>query len=109
MNGVLRCIVGYSGGVEDNPTYQTMKDYTEAVFVEFNPSIVSYEQILLKWRRLAEPYPTKRQYRSAVWYMSSAQEAVARQFCQGTEFVDVEPVTKFFMAEDRHQNFLARL
>ena len=84
-------------------------DYTEAVFVEFNPSIVSYERILVKWRGLAEPYPTKRQYRSAVWYMNPAQEAVARQFCQGMEFVDVEPATKFYMAEDRHQNFLARL
>jgi peptide methionine sulfoxide reductase MsrA len=109
MNGVLRCIVGYSGGVEVNPTYQSMMDYTEAVLVEFNPSMVSYEQILAKWKRLGDPYPSKLQYRSAVWYMNAKQETAAKDFCQGIEYVDVEPVTKFYMAEERHQNFLARL
>lgn len=84
-------------------------DHTEAVFIEYNPSIVTYEQILDKWRKLGDPYPTKRQYRTAVWYLNSAQEATARLFCQGIVYVDVEPATKFYVAEERHQNFLARL
>mmetsp|Transcript_14501 Transcript_14501/g.24017 ORF Transcript_14501/g.24017 Transcript_14501/m.24017 type:complete len:110 (+) Transcript_14501:277-606(+) len=109
MNGVTRCVVGYSGGLEPDPTYQTMMDYTEAVLVEFNPSIVSLEQILNKWKRLADPYPSKRQYRSAVWFLNAKQEEVAKEFCHGMEYVDVEPATKFYMAEERHQNFLARL
>jgi peptide methionine sulfoxide reductase MsrA len=109
MNGVTRCVVGYSGGLEPDPTYQTMMDYTEAVLVEFNPSVVSFEQILGKWKTLGEPYPANRQYRSAVWYTNADQEEVARQFCQGIEYVDVEPATKFYLAEKRHQNFLARL
>ena len=84
-------------------------DHTEAVFIEYSPSIVTYEQILEKWRKLADPYPTTRQYRTAVWYLNSAQEATARLFCQDMEHVDVEPATKFYVAEERHQNFLARL
>ena len=109
MRGVQRCIVGYSGGVEPNPSYYEMKDYTESVFVEFDPRQVSYEMILRKWRSISEPYPSKRQYRSAVFYANKEQERIARDFCKNMDYVDVEPVTKFYMAEERHQNFLARL
>jgi peptide-methionine (S)-S-oxide reductase len=50
MSGVARCVVGYSGGIEPNPNYGNMKDFTESVLVEFDPSIVSYEQILQEVR-----------------------------------------------------------
>lgn len=109
MNGVRRCVVGYSGGTRPNPTYENIMDYTEAILVEYDPKIVSYRQILQKWRKLGEPYPAKRQYRSAIFCLNAEQEAIASDFCDGLEFVDIEPVTKFYMAEERHQNFLARM
>jgi peptide-methionine (S)-S-oxide reductase len=110
MRGVQRCLVGYSGGGEENPSYAEMKDYTESVFVEFDQSQVSYETILQKWKSMSTPYEqAKRQYRTAVFYLNEEQEKIARFICKDMEGVDVEPVTKFFMAEERHQNFLARL
>ena len=46
MNGIVRVVVGYSGGKEKNPTYQSIKDATEAYLIEFDPSKVSFEKIL---------------------------------------------------------------
>ena len=109
IRGVYRCLVGYSGGVEPNPSYDEMKDFTESVFIEFDPSQVSYAAILNKWKLISTPYETTRQYRTAVFYLSEEQKEVARIMCDGMSHVDVEPATKFFMAEERHQNFLARL
>jgi peptide-methionine (S)-S-oxide reductase len=109
MYGVQRCLVGYSGGVEPSPTYSEMKDYTESVLVEFDTNLITYEMILNKWKSITNPYPAQRQYRTAVFYSSEEQETVARQVCQDMEHVDIEPVTRFYMAEARHQDFLARL
>jgi peptide-methionine (S)-S-oxide reductase len=109
MHGVERCIVGYSGGQEPDPTYSEMRDFTESIFVEFDPSAVSYENILRKWKSMSAPYPTETQYRTAVFYLNENQGDIAKRFCQEMEYVDVEQATTFYMAEERHQNFLARL
>lgn len=39
---------GYSGGKESNPTYRFIKDHTEAVLIEFNPAVVSFEDLLIE-------------------------------------------------------------
>jgi len=112
MTGVQRCVVGYSGGVEPNPTYKNMMDYTESVLVEYDPTYLSYEDILRKWRTLGEPYPNKRQYRSAIFTLNAEQDKVAKEFVAGMKhgkYVDVESVTKFYRAEAYHQHFLKRL
>ncbi len=140
MNGVARCIVGYSGGVESKPNYNNMKDFTESVLVEFDPDVVSYEQILqevrswvrfqvfknllwhyfnpwLQWSRMDYPYTMdKRQYRSALFYLDDEQHDKAHMAVQRIEekasgrqvFIDVERVTKFYRAEEYHQDFLAK-
>ena len=107
--GIERCIVGYSGGKQPNPTYSQMKDHTESLFIEFDPSVVSYESILNKWKSITVPYEAKLQYRSAIFFVDKDQERIAREMCGGMEFVDIEPATKFYMAEERHQNFLDRM
>ncbi len=104
-----RCIVGYSGGFEIDPTYSEMKDHTESYLVEFDKKVISYERILEKWRAVSTPYPTEQQYRTAIFYTNPEQEAIARVVTSGMNHVSIEPVTKFYMAEDRHQNFLDRL
>lgn len=109
MPGVERCLVGYSGGHRPFPTYETMMDHTESVLIEYDPSKLSYRDILQKWRTLGEPYPTKTQYRSAVFFLNPQQEEIANDFCRGINHVDVEPATKFYMAELRHQDFLDRM
>ncbi|CAJ1968942.1 unnamed protein product [Cylindrotheca closterium] len=111
MYGVTKCVVGYSGGNELNPSYSEMKDHTESVLVEFDPTLISYQSILEKWKALSNPYPgADRQYRTAIFFCNEDQETTARQACGGMEdMVDVEPITRFYLAEARHQNFLARL
>ena len=46
MRGIYSVTVGYAGGIGLKPTYQTIKDHTEAVRIEFDPSSISYEDIL---------------------------------------------------------------
>lgn len=91
-----------------NPDYYNIQDYTEAVLVEFNPSIISYSEVLKKWKTMSAPYPTKRQYRHAILCTSDEQLRLAQEFCLNMEHVDVEPVTKFYRAEEWHQHFLTK-
>mmetsp|Transcript_134035 Transcript_134035/g.387926 ORF Transcript_134035/g.387926 Transcript_134035/m.387926 type:complete len:87 (-) Transcript_134035:178-438(-) len=86
-----------------------MKDHTEGYLVEFDKDVVSYEEILEKWKAITSPYPTDRQYRSAVFFANAKQEAIARAIVGDMEHVDIEPVKRFYLAEERHQNFLDRL
>lgn len=91
-------------------------DATEAFMVEFDPSIVSYEEILDEWANQHEPYyPSKCQYRSAIFYCDDEQFAVAQrkiqQLSKGGQrkvYVDLEPVSTFYMAEEYHQDFLEK-
>lgn len=57
----------------------------------------------------SHPYPTETQYRTAVFYLNENQREIAKRLCQEIEHVDVKQATTFYMAEERHQNFLARL
>ena len=49
----MKVVVGYTGGKELNPTYKKMKDATEAYLIEYDPTILSYEQILKKVRTIS--------------------------------------------------------
>lgn len=95
--------------MEQSPTYSSMKDHTESVLVEFDKKLIDYETILSKWKELASPYPTKRQYRTAIFYLNGSQEHIAQQVAGGMDDVDIEKATKFWLGEQRHQDFLARL
>jgi peptide-methionine (S)-S-oxide reductase len=53
---VVNSIVGYSGGVEKDPTYEEILDHTEAILVEFDLAVVSYDEILQVWAKMiADP------------------------------------------------------
>lgn len=116
MGGVADVVVGYTGGKKTNPTYQNIMDSTEAFMVEFDPSLISYEDILDEWAKQHEPfYPSKCQYRSAIFYCNEDQRNAAlkkiEEFSKGGErkvYVDVEPVSAFYKGEEYHQNFLEK-
>jgi peptide-methionine (S)-S-oxide reductase len=118
MEGVVGCVVGYSGGRGANPTYQNIQDYTEALLVEYNPDKLSYKDILTAWSGMDYPLvQQKTQYRSAIFaldddQLQQAQEFVARlqkeKYKDPIIYVDVEPVTKFYRGEEYHQDFLAK-
>ena len=111
--------MGYTGGDRKSPldmstdpvTYESIQDYTEALLIEFDPAVITYEQVLQQWKTDASPYPSKRQYRTAVWFLNQDQEARAKAFVNnmpGQKYIDVEPATQFFRAEEYHQNFLEK-
>lgn len=114
--GIADVVVGYSGGNKLNPTYRNIMDATEAVLVEFNPELISYEDILDEWARMHEPYyPSGTQYRSAIFYRNEEQQRVAMakvdSLGRGGEkkvYVDVEPVSAFYRGEEYHQDFLEK-
>lgn len=116
LDGVVRVVVGYTGGKQLEPTYRNIKDHTEALLVEFDPSIVSSEDLLITWSRMhSSSRQTKCQYRSAVWYLDEDQRAEAegvlegmKALCRGPVYSRVEPFTRFYRAEEYHQDYLMK-
>mmetsp|Transcript_971 Transcript_971/g.1700 ORF Transcript_971/g.1700 Transcript_971/m.1700 type:complete len:126 (+) Transcript_971:382-759(+) len=116
MGGVVDVVVGYTGGRKENPTYQNIMDATEAFIVEFDPSVISYEEILDEWATQHAPfYPSSCQYRSAIWYCNDKQRDAAQNKIeelgkggQRKVYVDLEPVTAFYRGEEYHQDFLEK-
>lgn len=109
--------MGYSGGKQDNPTYRNIRDYTEALLVEFDPSLVTYEDLVIEWTRMHSPTGRRTcQYRSAVWYLSDEQKEVCEEVVEGLKAVhgdhlntSIEPATRFFRGEEYHQDFTAKM
>lgn len=95
-----------------------MKDYTECILVEFDPSKVTYEDLLVEFSRLHSPHARRKtQYRSLILYANEEQRDLAEEFLDGLKAgtmrnesvqTDLEPFTKFFMGEEYHQNYLAK-
>lgn len=114
MNGVAQVIVGYTGGEMTNPTYQNIKDATEAVLIEYDPTVISYKTILDEWSKQHLPFmKQKTQYRSAIFAKNAEEVSVARKVVEelGTRdgrkvYTDVEEAGAFYRAEEYHQDFL---
>lgn len=129
--GVWVTAVGYQGGITKNPTYHEtttgMTGHTEIVKVVFDPSIVSYDQLLKLFFEEHDPTQGMRQgndvgttYRSAIYTTSPEQqataEAVRNRFQNAlTEAgnkskitTEIKPAEEFYYAEDYHQQYLAK-
>lgn len=108
--------MGYTGGQADDVTYNNIGDYTEALWIRYDNQRTSLTAILEAWQEMALPYPTKRQYRTALWYTNEEQKKEMETFVEklrergfnGVDHIDLEPATQFFKAEEYHQNFLAK-
>lgn len=118
---MVQVTVGYAGGQEADPSYQHIKDHTEAVRIEFDPRVVSYEELLqIFFQQVMGALLTpafSRQYRLLLLVHSEQQrEAVQRQLGNVRELlhvgpgeslcVDVESATDFYRAEEYHQKYL---
>lgn len=127
VRGVTSVESGYAGGTRAAPDYETVSSGTtghaESVKVVFDPSVVSYPQLLQIFFSVHDPTELNRQgpdfgtqYRSAVFYASDAQKkAVAGYVAQMTRaktfgkpiVTEVAPLNRFWPAEDYHQNYFA--
>lgn len=126
--GVLSAVSGYSGGSIPNPTYAQVSTettgYAESVRVTYDPSQVTYEQLLQVFFAVHDPTQLNRQgpdtgpsYRSAIFYVNGAQKQAAEAYIarltarkqfERKIVTAVEPLKNFYQAEAYHQHYLTR-
>ncbi len=127
IKGVESVESGYSGGTVPNPSYRAVctgtTGHAETVQVMFDPSVVSYRDLLNVFFAIHDPTSLNRQgadvgtqYRSAIFYHNDEQKAVAEQLIKELNdqhiwdrpiVTDVVPFEKFYVAEDYHQEYYA--
>lgn len=108
--------VGYAGGTTPGPTYRSIGDHTETLQVDYDPAVITYEELLdVFWaahRPTAPPHSV--QYASRIFAhdeaqrlsaVASAERAAARL---GRVFTEVRPHERFYLAEDYHQKYRLR-
>ena len=110
MEGITSSTVGYTGGKHGEPNYVTVcrgDGHTEAIKVEFDPAVISYERIMRKVLAQASGPPRKAQYMSAVWFMDDEQAKVAKQVAKelgkDREGVPILPAATWHDAEEYHR------
>jgi peptide-methionine (S)-S-oxide reductase len=114
---VIRTRAGYAGGTTKNPTYNSIGDHTETMQIDFDPSIISYKDLLEVFWKSHNPCQEAgtRQYMSAVFVHNDAQKKIAeetrtRAAAQQKNKI-VTPIlalTPFTLAEDYHQKYYLR-
>ena len=123
--GIVSTRVGYSGGDTPNATYRHHGDHTEAVEIDFDPTVTSYREVLEFFFQIHDPSTKNRQgndvgrsYRSAIYYTSPDQKQVAEEtiadvdasgLWPGPVVTEVEPAGDFWEAEEDHQDYLEKL
>lgn len=127
--GVVATAVGYAGGKIDKPTYKLVcsdtTGHAEVVQIQFDPSKVSYEQVIQVFWDNHNPTTLNRQgpdvgsqYRSVVFFHDDEQKAIAEKTKQavaasgkwGTKPIvtEIVPAVTFYAAEDYHQQYLEK-
>ena len=113
----MRTRVGYSGGTKKNPTYHSLGDHTEIIQIDYDPALISYQELLaVFWKSHPPGAPSwSRQYQAAVFYHNPAQKRLALETkarvaakIKGEVFTQVLPATAFYLAEDYHQKYYLR-
>jgi peptide methionine sulfoxide reductase msrA/msrB len=124
LPGVIDTEVGYTGGNVKNATYKNHEGHAEAVKITFDPSKISYEQILEFFFKLHNPTTLNQQgndlgssYRSAIFYNSEQQKQVAERVKHKVDasgawkrpvVTEIVPAKEFWTAEDYHQDYLVK-
>ena len=123
-DGVISTRVGSSGGDTPTATYRNHGDHAEAVEIVFDPSVISYRDILEFFFQIHDPSTKNRQgndigrsYRSAIYFTSDEQKQVALDtiadvdasgLWPGKVVTEVEPAGDFWEAEEEHQDYLEK-
>ena len=79
MPGIVRTRVGYAGGTTVNPTYRNIGDHAETIQIDFDPTVMTYEELLATFWASHNPIRLKlrRQYMSAIFYHDASQRDAA--------------------------------
>lgn len=124
MDGVVSTRVGYSGGEVPNATYRNHGNHAEAVEIVFDPTRISYRELLAFFFQIHDPSTANRQgndrgasYRSAIYFTTPEQQRVAVDtiadvdasgLWPGKAVTEVEEAGDFWEAEPEHQDYLQR-
>lgn len=125
VEGVIEVISGYTGGDQENPTYQQVSSgktgYKEAVEITYDPDKVSYKDLLQVYWRQIDPTDSGgqfadrgAQYTTAIYYHNQKQKEAALESKKKLEeskkfdksiVTEIKAAKKFYRAEDYHQNY----
>lgn len=114
MKGVYRTRGGYAGGEAPNPTYRRIGDHTETIQIEYDPEVISYEELINVFWESHNPLvgAWSRQYASIVFVHDEEQEAIARatsdalgQEAGSPVMTEIKPYETFYTAEAYHQKY----
>ncbi|MDO6480832.1 peptide-methionine (S)-S-oxide reductase MsrA [Shimia thalassica] len=124
MDGVISTRVGYTGGDVPNATYRDHGTHAEGIEITFDPSKLSYRQLLEFFFQIHDPTTPNRQgndlgmsYRSAIYFENETQKEIALDtiadldasgIWPGKVVTEVDPVGDFWEAEDFHQDYLEK-
>lgn len=124
LNGVQSVESGYSNGTTDKPTYKQVctgeTGYAEVAKIIFDPSVISYEEILEVFWTTHDPTTLNKQggdvgtqYRSAIFYTNDDQKQkaekskkdIAPQIWDNPIVTEITPLSNYYKAEDYHQDY----
>ncbi len=123
LPGVISVFSGYTGGHTKNPTYEQVSGektgHKEAVQITFDPSKITYDQLLEKYWYNVDPLNAKGQfcdigdsYKAFIFYTTPAQQKQAEASKEKIEVqlnepvaVEIQAATPFYLAEDYHQKY----
>ena len=123
--GIKDTEVGYIGGENENPTYRNHPGHAEGIELTYDPSEVSFAEILDYFYRIHNPTTVDRQgndlgasYRSAIFFQNEDEKKVAEEMIavvdeskkwEGKTVTTLEPYSTFWPAEPEHQDYLVRV
>jgi peptide-methionine (S)-S-oxide reductase len=117
LDGVIRTRAGYAGGEKLNPTYHDLGDHSESLQVDFDPSRISFEELLELFWRAHDPTHLSlwTQYKTVLFFDSPDQERAAAASRDRLEAAlgrpvrtEILPLAAFYQAEDYHQKYRLR-
>ena len=122
--GVLRTEAGYTGGANEDPTYENHPGHAEALEITYDPEEISYRELLDFFFQIHNPTTLNRQgndigtsYRSAIFYQDDEERAEAEDMIRivnesgrwpDSVVTTLEPFTRFYPAEAYHQDYLQK-
>ncbi|MDR3693256.1 peptide-methionine (S)-S-oxide reductase MsrA [Mucilaginibacter sp.] len=127
LKGVKNIASGYMGGDTENPSYKEVctgsTGHAEVIHIEYNPDEITFEELLLVFFKTHDPTTLNRQgadvgtqYRSAIFYYDEEQKRLAEVMIKRLTdekvynkpiVTEITPASKFYKAEDYHQNYFA--
>ena len=124
QEGVVSTEAGYTGGQNENPTYENHPGHAEALEVEYDPEKTSYRKLLDFFFQIHNPTTLNRQgndigtsYRSAIFFQDDEEKREAQEMIRvvdgSSRWADrvattLEPFTAFYPAEAHHQDYLQK-